>query len=201
MGLHLDGRRPPLVLVRTWGIDLQGHRNLARHLGPDQPVYSIAPPRGQKVEDFPSTTDEWAERCLREIAALPLAGPRVLGGFSFGGVIAFEVARKLDASGAKVPLVVLIDSRVPRRHERPRGRHRRTRLQKIAHRLTQFAALHGPRERLGYVRWRLRRRIEKLTRKLARLRQRLSGERRPQNRRDPSGISGRRQSLRFQRRG
>jgi thioesterase domain-containing protein len=178
MGLHLSGRRAPLVLVRTWGSELEGHRNLARHLGPDQPIYSVAPPQGERVEDFPATTDEWADFCLRGIEALPVAGPRLIGGFSFGGVLALEVARKLDAGGEKVALVALIDSRVPKRHERPRGRHRRTWLQKIARRLTQFAALRNGRERLGFVRWRLRRRRTKLGRKLEHLWQRRSGGRR-----------------------
>jgi len=40
-------------------------------------------------------------------------GPYVLAGVSFGGVLAYEMARQLEASGVEVPLLALIDSILP----------------------------------------------------------------------------------------
>jgi thioesterase domain-containing protein len=46
-------------------------------------------------------------------------GPYLLGGWSLGGVIAFEMARQLEAAGENVPLVVLFDSRLPVKAQSP----------------------------------------------------------------------------------
>jgi thioesterase domain-containing protein len=51
-----------------------------------------------------------AELYLREVVAGQPAGPYLLGGWSFGGVVAFEMARRLRARGQNVSLVALLDS-------------------------------------------------------------------------------------------
>ena len=40
-------------------------------------------------------------------------GPYLLGGWSFGGLVAFEMARQLAAAGAEVPLLALLDAGAP----------------------------------------------------------------------------------------
>lgn len=40
-------------------------------------------------------------------------GPYLLGGWSFGGLVAWETARRLEERGEEVALLVLIDSRPP----------------------------------------------------------------------------------------
>ena len=56
LGIHLPGRRTPLVVIRSWGSEIPGLRLLAGYLGPDQPLYGIAPPSGSHKSDFPSKT-------------------------------------------------------------------------------------------------------------------------------------------------
>ena len=56
------------------------------------------------------TVDELAEEMARQIRAVHPAGPCVLSGFSFGGILAYETARRLRASGYRVERVVLWDS-------------------------------------------------------------------------------------------
>ena len=59
LGFHLDGARPPLILIRTWKYEISKHQFLAAALGPDQPIYSLATPSGEKVEDYPATAEDW----------------------------------------------------------------------------------------------------------------------------------------------
>ena len=56
------------------------------------------------------TVDELAEEMARQIRAVHPEGPCVLSGFSFGGILAYETARRLRASGHRVEQVVLWDS-------------------------------------------------------------------------------------------
>ena len=56
------------------------------------------------------SVDELAEEMARQIRAVHPEGPCVMSGFSFGGILAYETARRLRASGYPVEQVVLWDS-------------------------------------------------------------------------------------------
>jgi thioesterase domain-containing protein len=171
VGLHLGGARPPLFLIRTWSGEVAQHRALARHLGPDQPIYSLPPPRGTRPEDFPKDAQDWAERALSRLLEIPHAGPYRLGGWSFGGVIALEVGERLRESGRAVELLVMLDTRLPKQWPvRRRGSRRRSALHKSVKQLDRFLELGSARERLDFLRGRAARRREKIARRWARLR-------------------------------
>jgi thioesterase domain-containing protein len=179
IGLQLAGSRPPLFLIRTWTSEVANHRRLARHLGPDQPIYSFAPPRGTRPEDFPKDAQAWAELMLSRVLEVPHRGAYRIGGWSFGGVIALEVAERLVQSGRPVELLVLLDTRLPKQWPvRRRGTQRRSSLHKSVRRLDRFLELRSSSERFAFVRRRLARRGEKLVNRVTRLRERL--ERRKQ---------------------
>ncbi|MBZ0301954.1 MAG: polyketide synthase dehydratase domain-containing protein, partial [Anaerolineae bacterium] len=97
--------------------DLNGHvlyyRDLARHLGQDQPFYALQAYGldGSAVPD--ASVEAMAERYIREIRALQPRGPYYLGGSSLGGLIAFELAQRLRAQGEDVALLALFDSWSP----------------------------------------------------------------------------------------
>jgi thioesterase domain-containing protein len=180
IGLQLAGSLPPLFLIRTWTSEVANHRRLARHLGPDQPIYSFAPPHGTRPEDFPKDTQEWAERMLARVLEVPHRGAYRIGGWSFGGVVALEVAERLVQSGRPVELLVLLDTRLPRQWPvRRRGKKRRSRLHKSVKRLDRFLELTSARERLAFLRGRVARRGEKLVNRLTRLRERWERRHRP----------------------
>jgi thioesterase domain-containing protein len=61
-------------------------------------------------ERSPSALSPLAELHLREVVARQPAGPYLLGGWSFGGVVAFEMVRRLRARGERVPLIALVDA-------------------------------------------------------------------------------------------
>jgi thioesterase domain-containing protein len=86
---------------------------MARHLGNDQPVYALqaqgldgqAPPL-KRVQDM-------AALYIKEIRAFQPEGPYFLLGASFGGLIAFEMARQLLANGQQVALLAMLNTNCP----------------------------------------------------------------------------------------
>lgn len=171
VGMQRTGSRPPLFLIRTWLDEIAYQRRLARYLGPDQPIYSIAPPHGDEPEDYPADVHAWADLALSRLLSVPHTGPYLVGGWSFGGVIALEVAERLARKGFEVALVAMLDTGLPKpRPQRRRGRKKRSALHKSAKRLDRFLELGTRRERLDYLRRRSARRLEKLATRWSRLR-------------------------------
>jgi thioesterase domain-containing protein len=174
VGLQLAGSLPPLFLIRTWTGEVANHRRIAQHLGPEQPIYSFAPPRGTRPEDFAKDAQEWAECTLARVLEVPHSGPYRIGGWSFAGVIALEVAERLVQAGRTVELVVMLDTRLPKQWPvRRRGTKRRSALHKSVRRLDQFLELSSGRERLAYLGRRAARRGEKLLSRVTKLRERF----------------------------
>ena len=115
--VHDARSNPPLLMIRSWGRELQLYRNLARYLGPQQPIVTIAPPRGEVPLDFPRTVETWRDFCLEQMQPLlDSPCPLRIGGWSFGGVLALEVARRLETEGKQVERVVMLDTRLPKAH-------------------------------------------------------------------------------------
>ena len=84
---------------------------LAMSLGNEQPFYAVRDPR-PIAERGDYTVEEAAERLVEAIRRVRPAGPYVVGGHCFGGLAAFEAARRLAASG-EVAKVILIDVAAP----------------------------------------------------------------------------------------
>jgi hypothetical protein len=104
--LNATGTRPPLIFFHG---DVLGAglycREVARRLGPDQPVYVVGPSR----PGGPATIEAMAAAELEWIRAA--AGGRYrLAGFCNGGLVAYEIARQLEQAGERAELVVMIDA-------------------------------------------------------------------------------------------
>ncbi|MFN7140550.1 MAG: alpha/beta fold hydrolase, partial [Limisphaerales bacterium] len=84
------------------------YRKLSELLGPDQPSYGLVTP----PEPFTSI-ELMAAHYISELKTIQPSGPYHVGGYCFGGVIAFEMARQLEMQGDKVALLALIDSAPP----------------------------------------------------------------------------------------
>ena len=150
------GSRPPLVAVRTWSKEAEHFRAVARALGPDQPIFSLAPPDFPTLDEYPRTTDEWVDLLLPLVRRLSLQGDLYLVGWSFGGVVALELAERLAAEGQRIALVLMIDTRKPKsRPETKPGVKLPVRLRKLGRQLVEYSELETRRERLSYLRLRL----------------------------------------------
>jgi aspartate racemase len=89
-----------------------GVQVLAKLLGADQPLYGL-PPHGQDGRRAPSTVEDMAADYIEEIRTIQPNGPYYIGGYSFGGIVTFEVAQQLQKQGQEVALLVLLDPTKP----------------------------------------------------------------------------------------
>ena len=107
------GDRPPFFLVAGMFGNVLNLRHLAHLLGPDRPFYGLQA-RGLYGDDAPhETLAEAAADCIAEMRQVQPRGPWYVGGFSGGGLTAWEIARQLEAEGETVGLTVLLDTPLP----------------------------------------------------------------------------------------
>ncbi|MFP2902966.1 alpha/beta fold hydrolase, partial [Corallococcus sp. 4LFB] len=102
----------PLFLVHPGGGNVLAYSELARRLGPSLPVYGLQS-RGLDGRPVAESIEEMADLYIEAIRSVQPRGPYQLGGWSLGGVIAYEMARRLRDSGETVDLLALIDAHVP----------------------------------------------------------------------------------------
>ncbi|NQE32467.1 type I polyketide synthase [Microcoleus asticus] len=105
--------KQPLFLVHPVGGHVYIYRDLARYLGSDRPVFGIqAHVSDGETESF-TKVEEMAARYIEAVRVQQPEGPYFLGGSSFGGTVAFEMAQQLHAQGEKIALLTLIDTPGP----------------------------------------------------------------------------------------
>jgi thioesterase domain-containing protein len=80
---------------------------LARRLAADQPVY-VVHPLGRDGRPMPTTIEAMAGAHLDAIRRIQGTGPYRLGGYCNGGLVAYEIAQRLAASGERVDSLILI---------------------------------------------------------------------------------------------
>lgn len=103
------GSRPPFFCVHGFGGDVVGYFDLAQQLGTDQPFYGLQA-QGLNGLDAPHTTIEaMAAHYVKAVRTLQPTGPYHLGGYCYGGVVAYEMARQLEAQGERVNLVAILE--------------------------------------------------------------------------------------------
>jgi thioesterase domain-containing protein/acyl carrier protein len=108
VAIRASGRKPPLYCVHGVGGHLLPFLDLANHLGNEQPVYGLQakPAPGGDERTIEGLAGEYVE----EVVRFQPEGPYYLAGYSFGGFVAYEMARILAANGKKVALVALFDT-------------------------------------------------------------------------------------------
>ena len=111
--LERGGPSTPFFFVHPVGGTILQYRALARGLGVQRPFYALESPA---LEGNPLPHDISIEALARNYldavrTAMP-KGPYLLGGWSFGGLVAFEMAQALRHAGEEVALLALLDSHV-----------------------------------------------------------------------------------------
>jgi amino acid adenylation domain-containing protein len=110
--LRKGGARAPLFCI--CGIDL--YQSLAAALPEDTPVYgTFLPIEGELFErpDVELDVPKMARQYLEAMRIVQPHGPYYLAGVSFGGALAYEIARQLRAEGEPVGLLALLDTILP----------------------------------------------------------------------------------------
>jgi amino acid adenylation domain-containing protein len=113
--LQPRGALPPLFCVHAIGGSALSFRELTQALGEQQPLHAFHAPglegEAPPFEDVSAMARHYLT-ALRE-ARIPGA-PLWLAGWSFGGLVAYEMARQLEVEGVDVAGVILLDSWLPR---------------------------------------------------------------------------------------
>jgi thioesterase domain-containing protein/acyl carrier protein len=104
------GSELPFFCIHGVGGNVVGFRDLARHLGDDLPFYALQPQGLDGRKDCLTGISEMAERYLHEIRKVQTVGPYRIGGYSFGGLVAYEMAQMLEEHGEEVALLALFDT-------------------------------------------------------------------------------------------
>jgi len=113
VAVQAQGSKPPLFLVHgAGGGMLWGYANLARHLGAGQPLYCFQSRGLDGLEEF-ARVEDMAAQYVADLRAFQPEGPYYLGGYCFGGEVAFEMAQQLQAKGQRVELLMLFNAMPP----------------------------------------------------------------------------------------
>jgi amino acid adenylation domain-containing protein len=106
--LRRGGNRTPFFCVHPVGGGVLCYLELSRRLHPEQPFYGLQTPTGQEPH---GTLEAMATHYVDALQQVQPHGPYLLGGWSMGGRVAYEMARQLQRRGEPVALLVIIDAR------------------------------------------------------------------------------------------
>jgi amino acid adenylation domain-containing protein len=119
VGLQVGGSKPPLFCVPPSAATAMQAERLVKYLGDDQPFYGFEyAGMDGKSEPF-SSIQMMGQAFVQELRMVKTEGPYYLCGLCFGGLVAFEMAQQLVASGQKVAFLGVLDSNFPPRRRNP----------------------------------------------------------------------------------
>ena len=114
VAIQPGGTNTPLFMVPGVGGNVLSFAHLSNLLGPDQPFYGTQSRGLDGTEEPFRCIEDMARAYIGEIREIQPKGPYMLGGACMGGVVAFEMAQQLAASGEEVAVLALIEIWLPR---------------------------------------------------------------------------------------
>lgn len=104
------GSRPPLFFVHDATGNVGSYHPLVQHLDRQQPIYGLQSRGLDGRETTHTRVEEMAIAYIEEMRSVQPTGPYFLCGYSFGGLVAYEMASQLERQGEEVALLTLIDT-------------------------------------------------------------------------------------------
>jgi len=104
------GTRPPFFCVHGVGGNVLNFRELAQLMSPEHPFYGLQAQGLNGERPCFSRVEDMAVHYLKELKTIQPEGPYFIGGYSFGGLVAYEMAQQLRANGEPVGLLALLDT-------------------------------------------------------------------------------------------
>lgn len=149
-----EGSGTSLFLFHAIGGTVWQYQGLAERLAGNWPIYGILAVGLSGDEKPLADVSEIARRHIQQIKSLQSKGPYFIGGHSFGGILAFEIARQLREAGDAIGLLLVIDARVQIAKNTTAGEKLRERIgseiRRGIYHLTYFAT-HAPSTWPRYV--------------------------------------------------
>jgi amino acid adenylation domain-containing protein len=118
VSLKGGSKRPFFCVHPIFGV-IFPYGELAHHLDNDQPFYGLQPFGLQKEQCPYDRIEDMAAEYIKAIQTVQPQGPYLLGGWSFGGLVAFEMAQQLQQAGQQVALLAIIDTPAPIAQNQP----------------------------------------------------------------------------------
>jgi thioesterase domain-containing protein/acyl carrier protein len=107
------GSKTPFFCIHPIGGNVFCYMELARLMGSDRPFYGIQATSLSGNGDLDTRIESMAAHYIEGVRTIQPEGPYLLGGWSFGGVVAFEMARQLKHQHRQVARVALLDTWAP----------------------------------------------------------------------------------------
>ncbi|MGM0561822.1 MAG: alpha/beta fold hydrolase [Pseudomonadota bacterium] len=108
--VNSKGTAVPMVCFHPVGGNILCYQALARELGPDQPIYMVEAYGLEEGQTLYPTVEEMVAAYMPYIRQALPEGPILLAGWSFGGLLAYEAAYRLQQAGVEVDGVFLFDA-------------------------------------------------------------------------------------------
>ncbi|AYL95862.1 non-ribosomal peptide synthetase [Mucilaginibacter celer] len=105
-----NGSKMPLYIVHGAGLNVLLFNALAINMDADQPVYGLQAKGLNGIDEPLSEIKDIAAHYIGAIQAQNPNGPYALAGYSFGGIIAWEMTRQLEAQGKQVKMLAMFDT-------------------------------------------------------------------------------------------
>ncbi|ANH80439.1 hypothetical protein A8C56_05045 [Niabella ginsenosidivorans] len=110
--IKTTGSLPPIYLIHGGALNILLYKQLAPFLNEDQPLYGIQALGLDGDLSCLDSIEEITARYLTEVLAQNPDGPYIIIGYSFGGLVAYEMARQLLAIGKTIRLLGIMDTNV-----------------------------------------------------------------------------------------
>ncbi len=110
--IRTTGSTAPLFCVHPVSGMSWPFAGLSTHLSPRHPIYGLQSPVLATDTPLPDSIEEWAAHYVRLIRATQPRGPYHVLGWSFGGVLAHEIAVQLQGAGERIDLLAIMDGRM-----------------------------------------------------------------------------------------
>jgi pimeloyl-ACP methyl ester carboxylesterase/acyl carrier protein/SAM-dependent methyltransferase len=107
--INMDGTRQPSFWVHGAAGYSAWFQNLSQALGPDYPVYAFQA-RGTDGHSMPQTLEEMVEHYVDCLRLVQPKGPYIMGGYSFGGLVAMRMAQRLQEQGETIRHLIMFDT-------------------------------------------------------------------------------------------
>lgn len=117
--LQVGDDKPALFCCHPANGDAVCYMRLTRALGTDQTVYGFEASGLSAGEPMAKSLEEMAQIYIREMISVQPKGPYHLLGWSFGGTLAFEIARQIHAAGGEIGFLGMMDAVAPNKGPLP----------------------------------------------------------------------------------
>jgi len=107
-----NGSKTPLFMVHGAGLNILNFAHVINHFDDDQPVYGFQGIGPKGYDNWFESIEDMAACYIESILKTNPKGPYAIAGFSFGGIVAFEIARQLKEQGKTVSTIALLDTYV-----------------------------------------------------------------------------------------